>query len=789
MSTALARTIRGLLRERALTLSSIVLLALGITSLSSGASILAVFLVDPTPFADSSRLVRIWGSSPNAQQRGALSYLDIEQLRRSSMPGLTAFAGHRSTVTLPPDRIEPVASASIDPELFTAVGVQPIVGRGFSAVESRAGSVEVCLVSEGLWRRAFSGDGFSPGRVVRVDGRECVVLGLLPESFDFPEVSTELWFPIRQGPFSALVSKDSKSFGAIGKLEEGAEISLVDQQLSAAMRGRYEQVDPRERTQAWVEPLDAVYLRLVGGPLHFLAGGVLLTFLATALNLALLRMVSAAARGRGTAIRFALGASRRRVVGKLALEAALLAAFAALLSLPFSWACLHVMVDATGLNGVKEELGLDAPSVLASCLVGIGMTILVSLPTLAIGKAPMPFLRGGAGMTLKPWRRIAVVQVSLAVVLVFAALSFLANYWSLGRVELGFDPRGLLASEILLPSQSYPAEEEDPETWVHNHQAVRAMLDEVRSRPGLAASTVGMVHPTAVGWMRPYTVRGGSGDGAPPRIRVRVVADRYFEITGIPVLSGRGIGKQDVQGAVPVAVINEAAKRKIFHEEDPVGRTIEIMGSERQIVGVVGDVPFLGLEESHVPAIYTSYFQTPTGWFFLITRPGASAGRIDGEAAAAVHVVDPGLSVPKLRAVSEPLTSSLDLLRSGVLLATLTAMIIVVLAFLGVYGLMRASVLSWRRELAIRAALGGTRSTAVRLALVRSAGIFWWGALLGLGLVYLGEGLLRSIVESVPVSPGSWVLATVVCGVACLLASTGPLLLVWRLDPVEVLRS
>ncbi|MCB1057867.1 MAG: ABC transporter permease [Acidobacteria bacterium] len=791
MSNSFTRTLRSLLREPSLSLSALALLTLGLTVCTMGASLLTGFGLHPTPFDDASRLVEIWGSSAEGRERGALSYAEVEALQQAPVSGITAFAGHRSIVAILPDRTETVASASVDGKLFSALGARLVAGRAFTREERPQGGAEVCVISQALWRRVFSGEGFAPGRALRVDGRDRVVLGLAAEGFGFPEASTELWFPVEQGPFAALLTGDSRSFGAVARLDEGTTVSSLDQALAAIMSARSAGLGHELRRSAWVEPLRDAYLRPVEGPLALLGAGMLVVLIATLFNLALVQGLRSALRRRSTAIRLALGAGRWTLLAAAAREASVLAIVAALLAWPLGRTVLHRLTESTGLDGVSPGIVFEPLWLLPGSL-GVWLVLLaLAAPKVRIGTSFGSWLRGGEGLGLAPWRRIATLQVGLSVVLIFAALSFFTAYRELSRIELGFDPAGLYASEIVLPRARYPAEETDPSTWVHNHQAVRAMLEEVRARPGLAATTLGMVHPTSDGWTRPYRVPGGSPDAGPPRIRVRVVADRYFEVVGLPVLEGRGIEAGDVMGALPVAVINASAKRELFGTEDPLGRSLEVMGMDRRVVGVVGDVPFLGLDQPHVPAVYTSYFQTPTGWFFLITRAGAGAGVgvMQEEAEAALQAVDPGLSLPRFREVSERLTRSLTFYRSALVLAVWTAAAIVILALLGVYGLMRASVFSWRREMAVRAALGGSRSRVVGLALERSATVFLGGAALGGGLVVVGVRLLRTWVEMEAVGPLPLALATILAACVCLLPTLGPLLRLWRLDPAEVLRS
>ena len=777
-------------RNYTLTFFSVALLALGIGAFSAGNSILSSYLFSPIQYSDASRLIRVWGSEPQQRQTGALSFLDIRELHgAANLSSIFGFAGHTST--LKPLQGDPLQldTASFEHTAFSTLGVSPSSGRAFGPEEDLKGASKVCLLRQSLWQRLFGGTVFEPGKTVNVDGVLRTVIGIMPNRFRFPSPTTEIWFPAHTGPYEHNVDTPWESFTAIAQLKEGIDATVANQEIETIMHNIYEaRASDRQRT-AWVESLSESFLRYVRGPLKLLGAGLALVFFVSIFNVAILQIIHVVTESKKASIRFALGASPKDFASSAIRRSATLSVLAVILSLPLAQLFKHIVLEYSSLG----RSGLEVPSVpgvlLLSGAVGFLALLAISLWSLRWLKDPFDGLRSKTPPRLKPWRRIATGQVAIAFVLLTATAFFLIHYQALAKVSPGFDPENLYLTEIRTPNERFPLDARDQATWAFDHRFARQVLDDLRRSPDMAQTTLGMAYPTTPAWRARYSVPGvPPTPGRPPEIVFRAVADQYFEVTGIPILAGRDFQKEDVLGNTPVAVINEAAAKHLFPNTDPIGKLIRIGDFERQIVGVVGNVHFYGIERDPPRAVYVSYFQTPAGFFFLTSRTTLSKNAMRASIRASVDRVAPDILVPEMELISSEISSTLDLAASSAVLSLALSLTVLILTLLGLYALMTASVISWRKEISVRLSVGSGPQKILWLILLRASKIVMLGLLVG---VVLTVGLQFLLQSSLPEGSmiHTYVISAILCFLLCTGACLGPAWRSLRIEPAQVLRS
>ena len=794
--------IRTLRRSPGVTALAVLCMALGIGSVTTMYSSANAFTFRPLPqVRDPGRLAHVWEAPASAPDRmdgvsaGALRDLQAE---RGVFSDVAAVAYWEANIA-GTDVAERVRAARVSATALRAFGRTPLLGRDFLPADDEAGAARVVLLGHGLWQRRFGGEPALVGRTVRINGEGYEVVGILPEDFVFP-AGVQLWVPLALGP-DAAVSRRDRRYDVLARLAPGVDQARAASAV-AAMGARLAAAHP-EASDGWVMRAQPAERTFGAGPRPFMivllgaVGFVLLIACATVANLLLVR---ATARRREIAVRVALGASRGRIVRQLLTESVVIA---------LAGGALGVVVALWGLSAtaasVPVEIRTFIPGFGAMRLDAraLGFTALVAVLSGAVfGLAPaLAAARADVQQSLKDAGRseaggggarrlrgaLVVTEVALALVLLSGATLMVATLRRLLLDDPGFRTSGVLTLGVTLPAADYPRD-----------SAVTAFWDELERRltelPGVEA--VGATTVLPMSWAEQRT--GVEVEGRPPRrpeeaprVGLRMVSAGYLPGLGVPVIRGRHLAEDDRSGSRDVAVLSEAAARRLWPGEEALGKRLRVRGQRWvEIVGVVGNVRGNPLvTDDPLPVLYLPRRQWAARSLLLVVRtagePTALAPAIQREIAALDSRLAAGdvATMPRVVATAvSPQSATAQTLAAAALIALLMAAV-------GTYGVMAYAVAQRTQEIGVRVALGATGADIARLVLGQALVLL--GAGLGLGIVgalLTGRAMRAILYETNAADPA------VIGGVALLLGAIG-LLASWvptrralRVHPMEALR-
>ena len=766
---------RMLRKNPGFTLVAVVTLALGVGANTAIFSVVNAVLLRPLPYAHPSRLVTLWGKTANTgADRMPFSYPNFTDYKNQAQAFESAAAYDTDDAVLTSDdtEAESLSGARVTADLFPLLGVEPALGRVFSTEEDKAGGAAVVVISHGLWQRRYASDPQIVGRQIMLGERSTKVIGVMPRGFTFPveEEKADYWVPLVADPSVAqlLSNRYGKFLTIVARLKPSVRLEQAEAEVSVIAR-RLEAQYPEANT-GWSARLVPLQADIVGGvrpALLILLGAVALVLLIACANVANLLLARAGARGKEIAIRRALGAGRARIVRQLLTESLLLSLAGGGLGLLLAEWLVDVLV-ATGPADLPRlaDVNLDS-SVL-------GFTLAVSILTgLVFGLAPAlrasktdlsePLKEGGRSSTDgargNSLRGLLVVsEVALSLMLLVGAGLLIKSFVRLLQADLGYQTERVLTASLSLSETKYP----EPDQQAARYQQV---LRRVASLPGVEAAGAASLLP--LGGRDSYNVfriegRPPFAAGQEPSVRYQVVSPDYFRAMGIQLREGRSFNEGDTKDAPQVVMVNEAFARRHFSGEDPTGKRLSI-GDEppREIVGVVGSVRHRGLDEEPQPEFYVSYLQTPRRDLNLVVR---TASTDPAKLAASVHdaikEVEKDQPVGGIRTMDALVAHSVAPRRFQMLLLGSFALIALVLAGVGIYGVMAYAVAQRRHEIGVRLALGAQRGDVIRLVVRQGMTLALVGAGLGLVGAFAGARVLGSLLYNV--SAGDpWVFACV----------------------------
>jgi putative ABC transport system permease protein len=761
--------VRKLLRAPGFALVAVATLALAIGATTAVFSIVNGVLLQPLPYADPSRIVSVSsaGRSGESVYMSALDYIDYRDGSRSfeSMAQYT-----RGSVNLTGSGVQPLrlSEARVGARFFDVLGVRAQRGRFFTANEDSPEAPRVAVISDALWRGRFGADPGVLGRSISLDDEPYTVVGVAEPELRFPE-QPDVWVPYVFRPYELEPNaRGGHSLWGIARVKPGVSIASASAELAGiakVLAARF----PESNTGfgAMVEPLREKMVGDVRPALLAMLGAVGLVLLIACANVANLLLVRAAARESEMAVRTALGAGRGRIVRQLVTESVLLALGGAALGVVLaSWAVSAVV--AFGPRGLPRlaEVAVDGRVLLFAAGVAVLTGVLFGLaPAIQAARSntgqslrdgPRGSSRGGAQRTRNA---LVVVEMALAVMLLIGAGLLMRSFIRLVNVDPGFRTEQLVTFNVTLPDAKYPFD--------RNRVAFTSELrDRLGELPGAKDVAVSFGRPIErMGIVTSFEVEGRPASSPESRSvsSVQPVSPEYFSALGIPLVRGRIYTTSDNRrDARPVVVINRELARRYFASEDPIGKRITLglshdtagpgtlVPSGGEIVGIVGDVKQFGLDSDVRPMVYVPFAHVPMSYVSVLVRSSADPRLLESEIRSRMHELDPDLPIFGLGTMKQVVSDSVSQPRFYLLLLGAFAGVALLLAALGVYGVISYAVSQRTRELGIRIALGATEERVVRLVLSSGFFLALAGVSAGLAASLYSTRLLRTLLFGVP---------------------------------------
>ena len=820
--------LRTLRRSPVFAISAIVALALGIGANTAVFSVVYAVLLKPLPYVESDRLVRLAERNPAESTPGDLlsagTFVDWRERSRSfeRMAVYTIPFGGETLWTIA-DRVQVVKASAVSPALFSLLRVQPILGRSFRAEgeAAPAGALGQFVIGYGLWHRAFGGDPGVIGRTVMIEGRlPREIVGVMPRGFAFPE-GTEAWTSLPLGTLRP--QQRSARYLAIGRLAPGATLDTVRRELDGISAQL--QIDQPESNKGWtprVTPLAEADTGAARLPLLALMAAVAGVLLIGCANVANLLLARATARRREIAVRMALGAGMARIVRQCFIEAAMLGIGGVAAGFVLGQWLATVLVRLAPPDIPRlDEVGISGAVFLFAAVAGMLCAALTGLaPALQAARADHQGLRSDArsatprGARFR--RRLLVGQVTIVVILLTAASLLIRTFVKLRGVDLGFETQRVMEVEARWPLGHILQASPGTRPWPRVQRAIDDMVAAVGSVPGVEAaglvSDVPLAGDPFSGTVWRADARGASGLAPPTDERDRLKADLsmvtagYFTALNIPVLRGRNFTPADRlsdaqlnDSKLPrsgVVIINAALALRGFAGEDPIGRTLvlpddETFGASRTIVGVVADSRGRAVAEAPRPAAFIPLAQHPDLIRpSIVVRSSLPFEAIAAAVRARLAAYDPRLLVLRMRPMDAVVSGALSRPRFNLLLLSSFAAVALLLAAIGIYGVLAYLVTQRTREIGIRIAVGARRSDVLRLVMREGMLPIAVGACLGVAGSLLAARALRTMLFGVtPLDSVSLAAAPALLAMVALLACYLPARRAARVDPLVALRE
>ena len=794
---------RSFLRAPRFTVPAVLALALGIGATSAIFSVVRGVLLDPLPYRDPERIVSIWeGNASRNRTRNVIAPANFvawkERNRSFEYLGMTGPA--RLNIILDGQPYE-VSGGSASSEVFKALAVQPLLGRTFSAEEDLRDNDNVILISHEFWQSRLAGRGDVLGSTINANGRQRTVIGVMPPRFTIEGQKAEFYITYGWTLEQLRAAPGRGSSHAIARVRDGVTIQQAQDEMRTLMLA-LESEAPRRNTgwSAVAVPIHELTTETMRPALLVLSGAVLLVLLISCVNVANLLLARSTARQRELGLRTALGAGRWRLLRQMLTESLLLASCGGiaglLLAFVFHSALLALVADRIPVPRL-DQVRLDWLVVGFTMLLALGTGLLFGLVPALIGAASTnDALREGGRHGSGPRARralatLVVVEVALSLVLLTGAGLLIRSFMRLQNVDPGFRSEGVFTARVSLPVARYP-----------NSAAATTFFQDavakVQQLPGVQNAAAISFLPLAgpgMGTSFYRADRPAPPDGQQPSTEVRPITPNFFKTMGIPQLAGRDISDTDRADSPLVAVVSEELVRRVFPGEDPLCKRLQVAigrreGMNVEIVGVVGNIKFASLDAETRPAVYTPLPQLSIGLATLVARTDLDPLSLSNSAGAAVRSIDPELPLADVRSMEEVVDATLSRPRTISVLLTAFALIAVILAGVGVYGVMAYSVSQRTQEIGVRMALGATAQSVFRLVLGQALKLVGIGVVAGLVVAGMLTHLLEALLfQTEPLDPVTFSLTAVVLIVVATLASYVPARRSTRIAPIDALRA
>ncbi|AHG93877.1 permease (plasmid) [Gemmatirosa kalamazoonensis] len=781
-------------------------LALGIGANAAIFSVVNGILLRPLPFREPERVVRVTLADPYSQ----LAEMELYDLRRDmrAVTSIAGYSGADATITggAEPDR---VTLARVTDQFFSTLGASPAMGRTFTAEEERPGGPRAIILSDALWKGYLGGRKDIVGSKIDINGVPRTVIGVMPPRFDYPASEVAGWVPMRLNPDS-LDTRNNHVMIGVARLRPGATVEAARTEMTTLVaRWKRDFPDIYGADTPIVPRVDPIVQAIVGDTRPFLLalmGAVGFVLLIACVNVANLLITRGESRRRELAVRAALGASRTQLAQQVLAEGALLAIGGGVLGLVAAWAATRGLLALAPSNIPRlDEVRID-PAVLAftggvSLLSGL-LAALVPAVRAARGAPAQPLREGGRGAatsvaTRRTRSALVVAQVALAVVTLSGAGLMLRSLWKIQATDLGFSPDHVLTARVS------PISPNDPSvTDATTAQRWREILDRVSAVPGVrsaaAATTLPVANEDDSRWSILLDGRVLKNISESPSAKPVHVTPDFFRTLGIHVVRGRPLLPTDREGAPAVMVVNETMARQMWPNRDPLGHTVRLFGRGEwaTVVGVVRDVRSGGFQAEVPPTFYVAHAQGTaaalyTPWSMtLAVRTTGDPAALAPALRRAIRAAAPAAPITQVRTMNEIVSGSIASRRFTTTLLGVFAGVALVLAGIGIYGVVAYLVAQRTNELGLRVALGAPRGAVVGLVLRQGMRLTGVGLVVGVAFALVLTRLVRSLlVEVSAVDPPTF--AAVVLGLlgVGLLACAVPARRALAVSPTQALRA
>jgi putative ABC transport system permease protein len=800
--------IKSLLKRPGFTAIAVITLALGIGANTAIFSVVNAVLLRPLPYADAERLFVPWGSRSDNQIRTNVSYPDFVdwQAQTKTLEHVAAYNSSGTLLREGDAEPELITGAAVSADLFPLLRIVPTLGHPFTRADDQPNAPAVIVLGYGLWQRRFNSDQNIIGKQIKIGSTSATVLGVLPEGFRFPARATKTEFlrPLAATLGDRAQRRSSYSLRVVARLKPGATAAAAESEMRT-IGAQLEQQYPDEGFRLGGR-LISLHEEVTWGsrtPLLVLLGAVGFVLLIACANVANLSLARAAGRHREMAIRAALGAGRRRVVRQLLTESLMLSLLGGALGLVVAFWGVHLLLDASPLNitGLKD-VALDSSVLAFTAVVSVLTGVIFGLvPALQASGADLQDAlkeggRNAVGGAVRNRVRavLVVVEIALSLVLLVGAGLLGKSFLLLSEVRPGFEPEHVLSTDLSLAKAKYPQPEQQQAGFAE-------IVKRTSAIPGVEAAAV----------IYPLPLSGDSNSGTfliagrpalrpedKPTSNHRVISPDYFRALNIRLSRGRPFDDRDTQHAPPVMIVNETFARRYFAGTEALGQHVIIEGEggdnavppAREIVGIAGDVRHESLETESGAEYYVPYTQASEPFMSLVVRSaGANPESLAASVREVIKQIDKDQYVAAIQPMTKLVTDSVARRRFNALLTGSFAIVALLLAAIGIFGVLNYTVAQRTQEIGLRVALGAQTPDVLRLVLGQGVRLILVGLAIGLAASFALTRVLAGMLFGVkPTDPLTFVAVSFLLAGVALLACWIPARRATRVDPMVALR-
>jgi putative ABC transport system permease protein len=789
---------RALLKKPGFTITAVIALALGIGANTAIFSVINGVLLRSLSYANPDRIVMVWEQSARGDNpKNVISpanFLDWTAQAKSfeHMAAVLARPAILTGVREP----EEIKVQFVSQSFFATLGVQPVLGRTFTPEEDRPNNDTVVILSHGLYQNRFGANAQILGQSITLNGRIRTVIGVMPPGFHFLDDKVQAWIPMALDPAVNYREETGRYMQAVARLKPGVSVAQAQAEMNGIAK-QIEQANPKFNT-GWGVNLVPLHEEIVGEIrpiLVVLLAAVAFVLLIACANVANLLLSRAAARQKELALRAALGAGRMRLIRQMLTESVLLALMGGVLGVLLAYWGVQLLIgfgpdNIPRLNEISIDLRVLAFTFGISLVTGVlfGMIPALQASRPDLNDALKEGSRGSTGGRSRTLRNVFVVtEVALALILLIGAGLMIRSFMQLQSVETGFNAENVLTMRTQLPRKKYP----EPHNIVDFFKQAEARIATI---PGVqAVGSISFLPLTGLASRDGFKIIGEPPPkpGEEPGVEVRVVTPTYFQAMGIPLLKGRLLNERDVK-ETRVLLINETMAKRYFPNADPIGKQIEVSwdgSGPDEIVGIVGDIREGALNKEPEPAIYWSHAREPYPTMALVVRTSGDAARFGAAVQKEIRAIDPEQPIADVRTLKQVIAKSIARPKFNTLLLAIFAGVALVLASVGLYGVMNYSATQRTHEVGIRMALGATRGDIMRLVVGNGMLL----TLIGIGIGVVASIGLTRVMQSFLFGVGAtdamtFIAVSTLLIVVALIANYIPARKATRVNPVIALR-